>query len=208
MNKMRIVLIDDHAVVRHGFRASLEHSPDMEVVGEAGEAEEAVRLVANVKPDVIFLDLQVPGASGPELCWRVAEASPQSAILILTAFLNPDLLRACMLGGARGYLLKTSDVLDLAAAVRDVSTGNAVFDPDVANMLASFFRSVESHEALTRRELQVLRLMSKGLTNKEIAEELFISLNTVKGYVKEIMAKLGSKNRMETVAEARVRNLI
>jgi len=208
VNRIRVALVDDHHVVREGFRATLEHAEDMEIVGEAGEAEEAVSLVARLKPDVVLLDLQVPGASGPELCWRVSEASPESAVVVLTAFLNPHLLKACLLGGIRGYLLKDAAHLDLAAAVRTAHSGDTVFDPRATNMVASFIREANAHDALTRRELQVLRLMSKGLTNKEIGERLFISLNTVKGHVAEIMVKLGSRNRVEATAEARARNLI
>lgn len=208
MSKIRVVIVDDHAVVRQGFRATLESASDIEVVGEAGDGREAVRVVKAQQPDVVLLDLQIPGASGPELCWQIGDASENSAILILSAFLNPHLLKSCMMGGARGYLLKDAEDLDMAAQVRAAHAGNTIFDPRVADMAATLLRTDDNHIALSRRELQVLKLMAEACTNSEIAETLFISVNTVKGHVKEVLSKLGARNRVEAVTEGRLRNLV
>lgn len=209
MSVIRVMLIDDHEVVRRGLRAALECDPGIEVVGDAGQAQQAIALVSSLKPDVALLDLQLPDASGPQVCWSMAEASPQTAIVILTAFLNPQLLKACLLGGARGYVLKEAENLDLPALVRAAHAGQAVFDPQVAAVFTALISPAgTSSDALTLRELQVLQLMSEGLTNKQIGDRLFLSPSTVKGYVREIMTKLGCQNRVEAVVEGRARNLI
>jgi DNA-binding NarL/FixJ family response regulator len=209
MPEISVALIDDHMLVRKGIRVLLEAAKDIVVVGEAADFDAALALVAESSPDVILLDLQIPGASGAELCWRLARHNPDSAVLILTAFLNPQLLRTCLSAGACGYLLKDAENLDIVSAVRTVASGNAVFDKRVSGLereLRGEGRPLFG--SLTARELQVISLLGRGLTNAEISETLSITLNTTKGHIREIMRKMDCRNRVEIVTRLRESNLI
>jgi DNA-binding NarL/FixJ family response regulator len=209
MSEISVVLIDDHMLVRKGIRTLLEVAKDIVVVGEAADFAAALALVAESSPDVILLDLQIPGASGAELCWRLARCSPDSAILVLTAFLNPQLLRTCLSAGARGYLLKDAESLDIVSAVRTVASGNAVFDKRVSGLERERWGEGRPlFGSLTARELQVISLLGRGLTNAEISESLSITLNTTKGHIREIMRKMDCRNRVEIVTRLRESNLI
>jgi DNA-binding NarL/FixJ family response regulator len=209
MAKITVALIDDHLFVRKGVRSILETAEDIEVVGEAESAEKALELVNLTRPNVVVLDLQIPGASGAELCWKIAQEQTGSLVLILTAFLNPHLLRLCLSSGARGYLMKDSQNLDIVSAVRTVASGGTVYDRRVSGLEQEILgNSRVLFESLTPRELQVLTLLTKGLTNAEISDSLSISLNTTKGHIKEIMRKFGCRNRVEIVTKARENNLV
>jgi len=209
MNPVRVVLADDHGIVRRGLRSILADDPRFEVVGEAADGEQALCLVRDRRPDVILLDLRMPGVDGVEACRRIAAISPQTAILILTAFFDRVLLEACLRNGARGYLLKDAENLHLAEHLLAVVQGHAALDPRAAEVVTEYLlRSEPSPDVLTAREMEVLHLMAIGLTNKEVGVSLSISENTVKGHLKAILAKLDARNRVDAVLRAKQRGLL
>ena len=206
---IRVLLVDDHQIVRQGVRALLDPDVRFEVVGEAGTGAEALELTAEQHPDIILQDLKLPDISGPDLCANLLKASPDSVVLILTAYFDQNLVNACLRSGARGYLLKDAENLHLEEQLMAVARGHAVFDPRAAGVLTEIIRQGRlPADLLSPRELQVLILIADGLTNKEIGEQLFISENTVKGYVREILAKLDVRNRLEAVVQAKERGLL
>jgi DNA-binding NarL/FixJ family response regulator len=206
---IRVLLVDDHWIVRQGLRSVLNGDPAFEVVGEAADGGHALRLVGEQRPDIVLLDLQMPGLGGVEVCQRMAQASPQTAILILTAFFDQSLIDACLRAGARGYLLKDVENLQLKAQLRAVVEGHAALDPRAARVLTDYLQQGEpAPNVLTAREFEILRLMARGLLNREIGAELSITENTVKGHVKEILAKMDARNRVEAVFRARERGLL
>jgi DNA-binding NarL/FixJ family response regulator len=209
MKPIRVLLVDDHWIVRQGLRSVLNGDPAFEVVGEAADGEKALRLVDKQQPDVVLLDLQMPGLGGVDVCQRMGRASPRTAILILTAFFDQSLIDACLRAGARGYLLKDVENLHLKAQLRAVVEGHAALDPRAARVLTEYLQKGEpAPNVLTAREIEILHLMARGLLNREIGAELSITENTVKGHVKEILAKMNARNRVEAVFRARERGLL
>ena len=202
-DRITVVLIDDHALMRKGVARLLEDAPDLEVVGQAGNFSEATTAIDGLHPDVVLLDLQLPDTSGADLCMYIKKASPDTKILILSAFLNQNLLKLCLSLGASGYLVKDAENLDLAASIRMVANGGTVFDRRTSAVQMEYLTAPKSAvETITPKELEVVRLVSRGLTNREIADKLGISLNTVKGYMVEIMRKMDCRNRVEVVMAA------
>lgn len=209
MTVIRLLLIDDHQIVREGLRSILAQDPEFEIVGEAANAGDALSLVKSLQPDVVLLDLQLPGGGGADLCRRLIQTCTTCRILILTAFLNLSLVDACLRVGARGYLLKDAENLHLKERIRAVMDGDTVLDSKVANVLTDYLRAHEpSPGVLTPRELEVMVLIAQGLSNKEIGDKLSVTENTVKGHVKEILSKLNAQNRVTAVLKARELNLI
>ena len=209
MNPIRVVLVDDHYIVRQGLRSILDPDPRFEVVGEAGNGVNALRVVTERQPDAVLLDLKLPDMGGVDLCQRIIRACPETAVLILTAFIDHDLVDACLRAGAQGYLLKDAENLHLCEHLIAVVKGHAALDPRAANVLTDYLRQhAPSPDLLSPRELQVLRLIAQGLTNKEIGATLYISENTVKGHVREILAKMNARNRIEAVLLAKERRLV
>jgi len=209
MKPIRVLLVDDHSIVRQGMQSLLEPDTRFEVVGSVSNGEEAVRLVAELAPDVVLLDLQMPGMSGVEVCQEVKQVSPDTEILILTAFFDQSLVDACLRAGARGYLLKDAENLHIQERLLEIVQGHAVLDPRAAGLLADFLVGHDPQpDVLTAREMEVLWEMALGLSNKEIGAKLFIAENTVKGHVKEILAKMGVRNRIEAIGQARERGLL
>lgn len=209
MNPIRILLVDDHSIVRQGLRSILEPDPRFQIVAEAGNGVTALEQITLQKPDVVVLDLQLPDLGGVELCRMIRDASPQTAILVLTAYADRDLVASCLRAGARGYLLKDAENLSLRDQVMIVSRGHTALDPLAADLLADMVvQRGSAAELLTPREMEVLRQMALGLTNREIADKLFISENTAKGHVKIILSKLGVRGRLEAVMLARQRHLL
>lgn len=209
MNGIRVVLVDDHRIVRQGLRSILEPDPRFKVVGEAGNGADALQIVAEQQPDVVLLDLKLPDMGGVELCQRIAQAHPKTAVLILTAFIDRHLVNACLQAGAQGYLVKDAENLHLREHLLSVVEGHAALDPRAADVLTEFVRqNNQPPQMLSLREVSVLHLIAQGLTNKEIGGQLHLSENTVKGYVKDILAKLGVHNRIEAVLLAKERGLI
>jgi DNA-binding NarL/FixJ family response regulator len=200
--KLRVLLVDDHALVRHGFRRILEDDPEIEVVGEASNGEEAVRLAVKEKPAVIVMDCAMPGMNGLEATRKILEARPESAILMLSMHSEDTLVRQALDAGAQGYILKNAMDLDLANAVKRVAKGEKVLDPQVARPAVL---KGERAGGLTPRELEVLQRIVAGKSNKEIAGELNLSANTVSVHRANIMDALGIHKTAELVVYA-IRN--
>jgi DNA-binding NarL/FixJ family response regulator len=209
---IRILIADDHPVVRDGLAAMLGTQPDFVVVATATNGQEAVRLAAELKPDVVLLDLEMPELDGVEALARMRAATPDVRALVFTAFDTDERILAAVRAGAQGYFLKGAPRDDLFRAVRIVSQGGSLLQPVVATKLlrrmATTAGAVPPAAALTGREAQVLRLLAQGRANKEIAAELVISERTVKFHVSSILSKLGAGNRTEAVKLAVQRGLI
>src|SRR6202166_3837477 len=201
-NKIRVLLVDDHSLVRRGFRRMLEDEPDLEVVGEAGDGEEAVKLARELKPQVIVMDCALPGVSGLVAARRILEHSPQAAILMLSMHSEDTLVRQSLDAGARGYMLKNAVDLDLVSAVKTVAIGKAVLDPQVSKPASL---KGERGSGLTTRELEILQHIVAGKSNKEIAVDLGLSSNTVAVHRANIMDALGIHKTAELVVYA-IRN--
>ncbi|HLE91308.1 MAG TPA: response regulator transcription factor [Anaerolineales bacterium] len=200
--KIRVLLADDHHIVRAGIHQLLESARDLQVIAEAGDGEEAQALIQKHKPDVAVLDIQMPKASGIEVTRWVRAHLPEVGILILTAYDDDPYVMAVLQAGANGYVLKTAKADELIQAVRDVNEGKSALDPAVTRKLMSnLFKRSENFaaEPLTDRELDVLRLAAKGYTNKSIGVQLGISDRTVQGHLAHIFAKMQATSRTEAV---------
>lgn len=205
---IRILLADDHPVVRDGLAAMLATQPDFAVVGEAGNGAEAVAEAARLRPDVVLMDLEMPVLDGIEAIRRLRAADPSVQVVVLTAFDTDERIVGALQAGAQGYLLKGAPRAEIFAAIRTVSAGGALIPPVVASKLLRQVRAAESPDALTARETEVLTLVAAGLANQEIAVRLSISERTVKFHVSSILAKLGVKNRTQAARQARERGLV
>jgi DNA-binding NarL/FixJ family response regulator len=201
-NKISVLLVDDHSLVRLGFRRMLEDEPDIVVAGEAGDGEEAVRLARTLKPQVIVMDCALPGVSGLVATRRILEHSPDAAILMLSMHSEDTLVRQSLDAGARGYILKNAVDLDLATAVRRVASGEVVLSPQLSRPESL---KGERNAGLTPRELEILQLIVDGKSNKEIADQLDLSANTVAVHRANIMDALGIHKTAELVVYA-IRN--
>ena len=207
LKPIRVVLADDHAVVRKGIREFLEEDPEIRVVAEASDGEEAVALIARERPDVIVLDIQMPKLNGMEATRRVKKEFPHTRVLMLTAYDDDPYIFAALQAGANGYLLKTSGSDELVRAVHAIADGESALSPTIAKKLVlnatSGNASGEEHiEALTDREMDILRLAAKGLGNKQIGATLAISDRTVQGHLANIYGKLHVGTRTEAVMYA------
>ncbi len=201
-DKLTVLLVDDHALVRRGFRRILEDDPEIEVVGEASDGEEAVRLADKKRPAVIVMDCALPGMNGLEATRKILVTQPNAAILILSMHSEDTLVKQALDAGARGYILKNAMDLDLANAIKRVARGEKVLDPQVAHPAAL---KGEREGGLTPRELEVLQRIVAGKSNKEIAAELSLSANTVSVHRANIMDALGIHKTAELVVYA-IRN--
>jgi two-component system, NarL family, response regulator DevR len=205
---IRLLIIDDHEMVREGLKAILVAEPDFSIVGEAANAEQALELVERLRPDIALLDIRLPGVSGIEVCRTMTERYPQTAVIILTTFTDENLVAQCVQAGARGFIVKDIERFDLKRAIRAVARGEAAIDSKAAvAVLAQLRRAPKVNaepfpEPLSSQQLVILRLVAQGLSSKEIATRLYLSENTVKGYVQEILHRLGVKNRTEAVMVA------
>jgi DNA-binding NarL/FixJ family response regulator len=212
--KIRVILADDHALVRQGIRQFLENAEDIEVVAEAADGEKALLLVAELRPDVALLDVQMPGMSGIEATRQIKARFPEVRVLVLTAYDDDPYVFALLQAGADGYLLKTVEVDDLLRAVRAVHRGESALSPEVTQKVLQQLRTRhpagagEQIEMLTSRELEILRRAAQGLTNKAIGQDLGISDRTVQGHLASIFGKLGVASRTEAVTEALKRGWI
>ena len=205
---IRIVVVDDHPVVREGLVASLEDDPEFQVVGAAGSAEDALRLVTAQRPDVILLDLELPGVNGLEAIPGLAAASGASRILILTAYDTDERVLGALRAGAKGYLLKGASLEEIARAIRAVHAGESYLEPRVATKVVAELGPHKRPAALSHREREVLRLVAGGHSNKQIARTLGITERTVKFHVTSILNKMGAENRAQAVALAARRGLV
>lgn len=213
MAKHKILLVDDHEVVRLGLKSLLELQPEYEVVAEAGTAKEAVEQVSRTRPDVVLMDIRLPGASGIEACEEITKSYPGTRVIMLTSYAEDEMLFSAIRAGASGYVLKQISGDALITAIDAVSRGEALLDPAVTQrVFQEVRRAVKDEEAsafanLSQQEKHVLMLVSEGKTNREIAKTLFLGEGTVRNYVSSILSKLGVSNRAEAAAYAVEHNL-
>ncbi|OAI43420.1 LuxR family transcriptional regulator [bacterium SCGC AG-212-C10] len=205
---LRILVVDDHPVVRTGLKAVLATTDGLEQVGEASSGEEAVSLARDLLPDVVIMDINMPGMDGIEATRRIVATSPSVAIVVLTMHDDDDTVFAAMRAGARGYLLKGAEQDEVSRAIVSVARGEAIFGPAIADRVLGYFarpaRAVESpFQELTARELEVLDLLAAGKGNTHIARELTVSAKTVANHVSNILAKLQAIDRAEAIGRAR-----
>ncbi|HLH41398.1 MAG TPA: response regulator transcription factor [Bryobacteraceae bacterium] len=207
---IRILLADDHALVRQGFRMILEAQPDMEIVGQAGNGREAVELASKLYPDVAVIDVAMPELNGIEATRRIATVSPRTRVLALSMHKDSMYVREILRAGARGYLLKDSGDADLVAAVRSVAKGDGYISPSVSGAVLSDYRRHVSDplDLLTSREREVLQMIAEGKTNKEIATSLNLSVYTVEAHRGRVMEKLNLHSTGELVRFALKNGLI
>ncbi len=201
---LRVCLIDDHEVVRAGLRALIDSQKDMTVVGEAGTAEEGIRRVGYDEPDVVVLDVRLPDGSGVEACRDIRERFPDVKVLMLTSFADEEALMAAILAGASGYVLKRIKSDELVDDIRRVGSGESLLDPEMTNRLFARLRNGTAEDPLlgklTGQERTIVDHIAAGLTNKQIADEMFLAEKTVKNYVSNILAKMGMSRRSEAAA--------
>ncbi|TMD36271.1 MAG: response regulator transcription factor [Chloroflexi bacterium] len=210
--RIRVLIVDDHEMVREGLMSMLRSEPDFEVVGQTGHGGEVAELVESTRPDVVLLDARLPDISGVEVCRRLSREHPDVAVVILTTYTDVDLVRECLQAGARGYVVKDVERFSLKESIRAVSRGEAVLAPQVAGQLIERIRSGEPEErrpaGLSASQVAILRLISRGHSNREIAADVHLSENTVKTHVQEIFRKLGVRNRVEAAILAGKSGLI
>jgi len=209
---IRVLVADDHPVFRRGMRAILGAEPDTELLGEATNGEEAVTLALELRPDVILMDLNMPNLNGIEATRRILQASPDTAILMLTMFEDDKSILAAMRAGAHGYVLKGADGAEMLRAIHAVASGEAIFSPTITRRLTGYFAtsggdskasSGQAFPNLTEREHEILSLMAEGYTNGAIASRLYLSPKTVRNYVSSIFTKLEVSDRSQAIVQAR-----
>ena len=201
---MKVLLVDDHEIVREGLRAMLEAQDDIEVVGEAGTAADAVRRVGFDDPDVVVLDVRLPDGSGVEACREIRQRFPEVKVLMLTSFADEEALMSAIVAGAAGYVLKRIKGHDLVDSIRKVGRGESLLDPAMTERLFRRLRGDDPEDPLLARlspqERAILEHIAEGKTNRQIAEEMFLAEKTVKNYVSNMLAKLGMHRRSEAAA--------
>jgi two-component system, NarL family, response regulator LiaR len=205
---IHLLIADDHPVVRDGLRAMLSTQPDFQVVGEAVNGAEAVRLAAQLKPDVILLDLEMPELDGVAVLTKIRATDPQARVIIVTAYDADERIVQAVIAGVQGYLLKGAPREDIFRAIRIVHEGGSLLQPIVASKLMRQLSRKEKTDQLTPRELEVLQLLAQGKSNKQIAAELVISERTTKFHVSSILSKLSAANRTEAVKIAVQQSLV
>jgi DNA-binding NarL/FixJ family response regulator len=209
MESIRVLIADDHPVFRDGLRTLLGSLPEAELVGEAATGEEAVNMAVATQPDVILMDLQMPGINGIEATRRILSTTPHIGVLVVTMFEDDDSVFAAMRAGARGYLLKGADQREILRAVRSVANGEAIFGPAIAQRLISFFANPrpsmppQTFPELTDREREILELIAQGHSNTTIADTLVLSQKTVRNHVSNIFSKLQVADRAQAIVRAR-----
>ncbi len=213
MERMRILLVDDHEVVRLGLKTLLEHRSQFEVVGEAGTAKEAIEQVEKTQPDVVLMDIRLPGQSGIEACAEITRRWEHIKVVMLTSYAEDEMLFSAIKAGASGYVLKQIGGEELIRAIEVAGKGEALLDPALTQrVFQEVRRAVKEEEAsafvnLSQQERHVLQLVSEGKTNREIAKALFLGEGTVRNYVSSILSKLNASNRAEAAAYAVEHNL-
>jgi DNA-binding NarL/FixJ family response regulator len=208
--RIRLLLADDHVVLRQGTVELLRREPDLEVIGEAGEGQQAIDLARELKPDIVVMDIRMPGLSGIEATRRIRESLPQVQVLVLTAYDDDQYVFSLLQAGASGYLLKTAPVTELIKAIRLVKAGESALSPAIARKVVVRLSAEPSGQGdssataqeLTPRELEVLQLLARGLNNRAIADALYISDRTVQAHLTSIFAKMQVTSRLEAVLTA------
>ena len=214
---IRIVIVDDHEIIRHGLRQTLAHESDMHVVGEARSGAEAVRVAEQLRPDILLLDVKLDDLDGPEVCRRVLAVAPKTAVIMLTSYLQDGVVLRSLVAGAKAYVIKDVELGELKRTIRSVFRGHSVLDPKIASRVIANVAGNRHQRAngVTRRErhapdptmlsetdLMILQHLAKGLTNKEIAAKVHLSAHTVKDHLEKIGAAFDVRSRTEIVAEA------
>jgi two-component system, NarL family, response regulator DevR len=214
LNKhLRIIIVDDHEVVRLGLRALLEKQPGFTVVDEASNAKEAVQKALQHRPEVVVLDIRLPGGSGIDACREIVTAAPEVKVIMLTSFAEDDMLFEAIAAGASGYVLKQIGGDDLVRAIEAVGRGDSLLDPTLTQRVFARVREAQRKDEqsafsqLTEQEMRVLGLVAEGKTNREIAQQLFLGEGTVRNYVSSILSKLALTNRAEAAAYAVQHNI-
>ena len=206
--KIRVILVDDHEMVRLGLKSFLNLQPDVEVVGEAGNGLDGINLALELKPDVVVMDLVMPEMSGVEATLKLLEEWKEAKILVLTSYLDSEKIYPVIEAGAKGYMLKTSSAAEILNAIQKVARGELAIETEVDKKIKAHDMQPELHDDLTARERDILRLLAKGYDNQTIADELFISLKTVKTHVSNILAKLEVDDRTQAVVYAFKHHLV
>jgi len=205
-NAVRVFLLDDHEIVRRGVKELLEADGDLEVVGEAGTAGEAMARIPPTRPDVAVLDVRLPDGDGVQVCREIRSAHPEIQCLMLTSFSDDEALFDAIMAGAAGYVLKQIRGTDLVGAVRTIASGQSLLDPEAASRVMQRMRDQAQRSdplaGLTEQERRILELIGEGLTNRQIGERLFLAEKTVKNYVSALFAKLGMERRAQAAAYA------
>jgi len=207
-DRIRVLIVDDHAVVRSGLGVFLTVFPDLELIGEAENGDEALVRCGLLMPDVILMDLIMPGTDGVTATRLIKEKYPAVKVIALTSFQEDKLVQGALQAGASGYLMKNISARDLATAIRSAHAGKMTLSPEAAQALVQGTSQAQELEALTEREREVLKLMVDGLNNTEIANRLVVSLSTVKYHISNILSKLGVENRVSAVTTAIQKKLI
>jgi NarL family two-component system response regulator LiaR len=209
MKKIKVIIADDHSLFREGTRSLIEHEKDMEVIGEASDGEETIKLVTKLRPHVVLMDIAMPKANGIEATRRIKDDYPATAVLILTAYDNDQYIVALLEAGAAGYLLKNVSGNNLVNAIRAVHAGEAVLHPAIAQKVFSRFgaRGRESADTtqmaeLSEREMEILRLAARGMSNQDIAAKLYLSRRTIQAHLANIFRKMDVGSRTEAVLQA------
>lgn len=211
-DRIRVLLVDDQRLIREGLRILLELEPDLAVIGEAGDGQTAVEAYAAHLPDVVLMDVRMPGIDGVEATWRIRERWPDARVIILTTFDDDEYIFEGLRAGALGYLLKDVSGHELAEAVRTIAGGGALIDPSVTRKVVAEFARVAPParqpdmglvEPLSEREMEILQLLARGLSNREIADRLSLAQGTVKNYVTNVLQKLGARDRTQAALRAR-----
>ena len=211
MGPVRVVVVDDHEIVRAGLSALLGREPDIHLVGVAADGEEGVNLIADLRPEVAVIDYSLPRMSGIEVCDEIVRRFPETAVIVLTTYLSDDVILRSVEVGAQAFVYKDVDAEDLKRAIRAVTRGETVLDPKVAGRVmqwANRRRAAGRNSVLSVQETEVLRLASRGGTNKDIAEAMQVSENTIKTYLRRVMEKLDCHSRSEAAAIAARRGLL
>ncbi len=206
--KIKVILVDDHEMVRLGLKSFLNLQPDVEVVGEAGNGLDGINLALELKPDVVVMDLVMPEMSGVEATLKLLKEWKEAKILVLTSYLDNEKIYPVIEAGAKGYMLKTSSAAEILNAIQKVARGELAIETEVDKKIKARDMQPELHEDLTARERDILRLLAKGYDNQTIADELFISLKTVKTHVSNILAKLEVDDRTQAVVYAFKHHLV
>jgi two-component system response regulator DevR len=213
MTRQRILLVDDHEVVRLGLRSLLDKHPNFDVVAEASNAREAVEKTEGFRPDVVVMDIRLKGGSGIEACQEITDRFPNTRVIMLTSYAEDEMLFSAIRAGAAGYVLKQIGGDDLIRAIESVGRGEALLDPAVTQRVFQEVRKAAREEEasafsdLTQQEMHVLQLVAEGRTNRQIAEMLYLGEGTVRNYVSSILSKLNVRNRAEAAAYAVEHNL-
>jgi DNA-binding NarL/FixJ family response regulator len=206
MDRIKVYLLDDHEVVRRGLRDLLEQQADIQIVGESGSAQEALRRIPVLRPDVAVLDGRLPDGSGIDVCRDVRSADPSIRALILTSYDDDEALFAAIMAGAAGYMLKQARSAELVDALRRVAAGQSLLDPAVTARVLERVRTGRRDDdalaALTEQERKILAYIAEGMTNRQIAEKLFLAEKTVKNYVSQVLSKLGMERRTQAAVYA------